>query len=112
MTLFNLTNLAIMFIALHAFIGIFVPLVLAYISLRGMMAANRKTREIMPLVQQYARQAAEGSEEISQRITAPVVQVYGVSNRWQASWRRATAPLRSQPDRHAGAAAEHSQTKG
>lgn len=96
MTFFTLTNLAIIFIVLHAFVGIFVPLVLLYFSMRGMMLANRKTREIMPLVQQYARQAAEGSEAVSQRITEPVVKVYGVSNRWQASWRRATDPVRAQ----------------
>lgn len=96
MTLPNLTSIAIIFLVLHAFVGIFVPLVLMYFSMRGMMAANRKTREIMPVVQQYARQAAEGSEAISQRIAEPVVKAYGFSNRWQASWRRATAPLRSQ----------------
>lgn len=102
MTLFNLTNLAIIFIVLHAFVGIFVPLVLMFFSMRGMMAANRKTREVMPLVQQYARQAAEGSEAVSQRIAEPIVKVYGASNRWQASWRRATGPVRdraaSRPD--------------
>lgn len=110
MTLFNLTNLAILFIALHAFIGIFVPLVLAYIGLRGMMAANRKTRELMPVVQRYARQTAESSERVSERITAPVVQVYGISNRWQARWHRATSPLRSPDGRRADG--DHFHTKG
>jgi hypothetical protein len=107
MTFFTLTNLAIIFIAIHVFVGIFVPLVLMYFSMRGMMLANRKTREVMPLVQQYARQAAEGTEAVSQRIAEPVVKIYGFSNRWQTSWQRATnRPRTHSADRAAPDATE------
>lgn len=94
MSLTTTTAIAVIFLALHAAVMLLVLLALGFVLARTMVLVNRKTRDVMPTVQQYARQMADGAEKMSERVTAPVVEAHASATRWQASWRRATEPLR------------------
>ena len=60
----------------------------------------RKTREVMPTIQGYARQMATGAEDVSSRITTPVINTQARAARVRGMWFQATRPLRgsSPPD--------------
>lgn len=73
MTLGNWRDLAIVLLALEAFLLSLIPAVILYFALRGMSWLIRKLRSVMPTVQGYFRKAATVTEEISQQAVAPVI---------------------------------------
>lgn len=94
MTLPTAADIAVMILVLHTLVLLAIPLVAAFFAVRGAVALNRKTRETMPLVQDYARQMSDGADRVSQRIAEPVLKTDATVSRWRASWHRATRPLR------------------
>lgn len=97
MAISTTADIAVIILVIHALILVIVPLVLAYFLTRGTTIANRKTRQTMPIVQEYARRMAQGAEDVSQQIAAPIIQVETTIARWRGAWRQATSPLRRSP---------------
>ena len=110
MAISSAADIAVIILVIHVLILVIVPLVLAYFLTRGTVIASRKTRKVMPVVQDYARRMAEGAENVSQRITTPIIQVDSTVSRWRGAWHQATAPLRGSPPRRAHPAQETETT--
>jgi hypothetical protein len=98
MSLPNVADIAVIILVIHALIGCMVPLVLFFFVARGAILLNQKTREVLPLVQDYARQMADGADQVSQRIAEPVLKVEATRAGWQARWQRSTAALARKPE--------------
>lgn len=88
MSLGTWADVGLMFIILETLVIVLIPLVLFALFARGMMLANQKIREIIPTVQMYAQQMADGTEQISERIAEPVIQARATTARWQGRWTR------------------------
>lgn len=73
MTLANWRDLAVILLALEAFIISLVPGAILYFAVRGMLWLIRKLRVTAPTVQGYFAKAAVISEQASQRIAAPFI---------------------------------------
>ncbi|MCS6843899.1 MAG: hypothetical protein NZ528_06180 [Caldilineales bacterium] len=95
MSVSNLSNIALLFLVLHVFLGVVLPLVATFLLWRGMRALERSLRTAAPTLQQKTHQLATGVEEYSARAAAPVIRASAVKARWLATWRAATAPLRT-----------------
>jgi len=89
MTLANATDIALIFLIIHASITCLVPLVIFYFAARGMVALNQRTRRTMPLVQNASRRLAETSGQVSQQIAEPFLATKGTWARYQSMMRRA-----------------------
>jgi hypothetical protein len=94
MTLGTWADVGLMFIILETLVVVLIPLVLFALFARGMMLANQKIREIMPTVQMYAQQMADGTEQISERIAEPVIQARATTARWEGRWTRIKQSVR------------------
>jgi len=94
MTLPNTADIAVIILTIHALVACVVPLALFFFVARGAMALNRKTRQVMPTVQDYARQMADGAEKIGDRVTQPFVAAESTAIRFRAMWDRSTEPVR------------------
>lgn len=112
MAISSAADIAVIILVIQALILVIVPLVLAYFLTRGTVIASRKTREAMPVVQDYARRMADGAENVSQRIAAPIIRVDTTVSRWRGAWQQAIAPLRGSPSKqsHPGQEAEAAET--
>lgn len=94
MTLPTAADVATIILAIHVAVLCALPLLLFAGFLKGMIEANRKMRAVMPTIQSYSRQMAVGAENVSQRVTAPVITVRARKARWQGNWRRFSAAAR------------------
>lgn len=94
MTISNLTNIALLFLVLHALLGVILPLVLAFLMWRGIRALDRSLHSAAPSLRRASRQLADTAEEYSQRAAAPLIRASATKARWLATWHAATAPLR------------------
>lgn len=73
MTLGNWRDLAIVLLALEAFLLSLIPAAVLYLALRGVSWLIRKLRSVAPTVQGYFRKAATVTEEVSHRAVTPVI---------------------------------------
>ena len=96
MTLPNTADIAVIILTIHALIACVVPVVLFYFVARGAIALDRKTRQVMPTVQDYARQMSDGATKVSDRVAEPIVKAESTAIRLRAMWERSTGPLRRQ----------------
>ena len=99
MTQTAVVDVAVLIILGHLLFMIGVPAVLTIVAVRGLTSLNRKLPTIMPQVQGYARQLADKSEEIGDRVKDPIIAVETTRARQRARAERATAPLRRQLDK-------------
>ena len=74
-TLFTLTNIAVVIIAIQVFILMLVPLVLFFFSIRGVNWLQRQTKTYGPQVRNVFDQAAQITAETSDKIAAPLIEV-------------------------------------
>lgn len=98
MSLPNTADIALILVVVHVLVACLVPLVLFFFVVRGAVMMNRKTREVMPTVQSYARQMAEGAENISQRVAEPVLKIEGMRARMQGMWQQSSESFRRHPE--------------
>ncbi len=73
MTLDNWRDLAVVLLALEAFLLSLIPGVILYFGVRGVSQLIRKLRTLAPTVQGYFRKAATLTEEVSQHAVTPVI---------------------------------------
>lgn len=73
MTLANWRDLAVILLAIEAFVIALLPGIVLFFAIRGMSWVIRKLRATAPTVQGYFRKAATISEQASQRVAAPFV---------------------------------------
>lgn len=92
MTLANWRDLAVLLLALEAFIISLVPGVILYFAVRGLLWVIRKLRATAPTVQGYFHKAADISEQVSQRAAAPFITTNATLARVNR-WRSASASL-------------------
>lgn len=92
MTLANWRDLAVILLALEAFIISLVPAVILFFAVKGMLWVIRKLRSVAPTVQSYFRKAADTSEQISQRAAAPFIATSATLAQVDR-WRTATLAL-------------------
>ena len=92
MTLTDWTNLAIILLAVEAFVFVLIPAVLLYYSVRGMQSTRAWLRTIgLPQSQRISRLVAERTNTYSAKVTEPFVQV-------EASTTQARATLSAFPN--------------
>lgn len=108
MSLGTWADVALLFIALETLVVVAIPLVIFALLARGMMLANQKIREVMPTLQLYAQQMADGTEQISERITDPLIEAHAQAARWEGRWTRLRQAIRR--DSAADAAADFAAT--
>jgi hypothetical protein len=94
MSLGTWADVGLMFIILETLVVVLIPLVVFALLARGMMLANQKIREIIPTVQYYAQQMADGTEQISERIAEPIIQAHATTARWEGRWTRVKQSVR------------------
>jgi hypothetical protein len=87
MTLTNWRDLAVVLLALEAFIMGLVPVAIFFFLVKGLLWLIRKLRATAPIVQSYFRKAAEISETVSQRASAPIIAASATSAKVQRWWR-------------------------
>lgn len=73
MTLANWRDLAVILLALEAFVISLIPGLILFFAVRGMLWVIRKLRAIAPTVQGYFRKAAVISEQVSHGAAAPFI---------------------------------------
>lgn len=73
MTLDNWRDLAIILLAVEAFLLSLIPGVILYFAIRGISSLIRKLRSVAPVVQGYFRKAATVTEEVSQKAVTPMI---------------------------------------
>jgi hypothetical protein len=81
----NWRDLAVVLLALEAFVLSLIPAALLYLAVRGMMWLLRQLRVLGSRVQGYFRKAAQVADLVSRRIAAPIIAVNAASaqfNRW------------------------------
>jgi hypothetical protein len=107
MSLGTWADIALMFIILETLVVVAIPLVLFALFARGMMLANEKIRDFMPMLQIYSQQMAESTDQISERITDPLIEAHAQAARWEGRWTRIWQAVRrdSAVDARADAAA-------
>jgi Na+-transporting methylmalonyl-CoA/oxaloacetate decarboxylase gamma subunit len=74
-TLADWRDLAVVLLALEAFVLSLLPAAIFYLAVRGMSAALRKFRPLASQVQGYFRQAAQTADQLSRRAVAPIIAV-------------------------------------
>ncbi|MCX6033174.1 MAG: hypothetical protein NT169_28305 [Chloroflexi bacterium] len=85
MTLENWRDLAVVLLALEAFVLSLIPAALLYLAVRGMTWALKQLRALAFKGQGYFRKAAQVTDLISRRVAAPIIAVNTASaqfNRW------------------------------
>ncbi len=70
-----LTDIAIVIIAVQLFIILLVPAVIFFFSIRGVSWAQTQTKTYGPRVRGIFRQAAQVTEEASNKVAAPLIVV-------------------------------------
>lgn len=75
MSLANWRDLAVVLLALEAFVFSLVPAVILYFGVRGMIRLLKLVRTYAPMVQGYFRRAAEVSDRVSRRVVSPIIGV-------------------------------------
>lgn len=73
MSLADWRDLAIVLLALEAFVLSLVPAVILYFGVRGMIWLLRQVRGHAPTVQGYFRKAAQLSDRVSRRVVNPII---------------------------------------
>ncbi|MEA3335695.1 MAG: hypothetical protein U9R25_07260 [Chloroflexota bacterium] len=101
MLLPTVADIALLILIIHGLILLAVPIVLFYFLARGMIVVNQKTREVIPLVQDYSRQMADSADNISEKITSPIIKVDQTVSRFRGSLDRAAEPLRGNKEEEA-----------
>jgi hypothetical protein len=79
-------DISVVWLSLLCFIGLIIPLAVAYFSVRGMDAALRYTGAALDKAQQLSSQVRMQTGKASHRIIEPVIKV----NRQAAKWQEAT----------------------
>jgi hypothetical protein len=78
-------DLAVVLLALEAFVLSLIPAAILYLSVRGMSRVLRGFRTFAPRVQDYFRKASQVADQISRRAVAPIIAVYAATaqvRRW------------------------------
>ncbi len=86
------SDIALIFLVIQALIGCLVPLAIFGGLAYGVMKLNRKVEETMPTARGYSRRLADGAEQMSQQVTAPLVNLHAKAKRWQTMAARLTKP--------------------
>ena len=73
MTLPDWRDLAVVLLAIEAFLIGLVPAVALYFVIRGMQWVTKKVRHGTPIVQGYFQHAARMSEKVSRRVAGPII---------------------------------------
>lgn len=71
----TLANIAAIFLIIQALIILVVLLVLSFGLARATMIVRRKTVEVMPQIQGKARQLADTTETVSQKVASPFIRL-------------------------------------
>lgn len=90
-------DIALILLSIHALITCVVPLVLFFFIARGLVVVNRKTRQAIPALQDYTQRLARSVDQTSERLVAPLTNIYAVQARWQGMAVRLVTKLRSRP---------------
>lgn len=85
MTLANWRDLSVIWLALLAFIFSLVPAAIFFLITKGMIALNRKLRELFPVVYGYFRKADQITTQVSRKVVAPVIIAHEKSTQVRAS---------------------------
>lgn len=88
MTLETWRDLAVVLLALEAFVFSLIPAALLYLAVRGMAWVLKQLRTLAPKVQSYFCKAAQMADQASGRVAAPIIAVNTASaqlNRWLSS---------------------------
>ncbi len=80
-TLFTLTNIAVIIIAIQVFILMIVPLVLFFFSIRGVNWLQKQVQTYGPQVRHVFEQAAQITAQTSDKIAAPLIEVKATTTR-------------------------------
>jgi hypothetical protein len=84
MTLSTLADLSLIWLAFLSFILGFVPLVLLYFAVRGMMVVNRKVPRYLKLGQYYSGIVRDQTRKYSAQVAEPLTRAHGEASRVQA----------------------------
>ena len=85
MTLANWRDLAVVLLVIEAFIMSLVPAAILYLAVRGMSWVLQQLRQLAPRVQGYFRKAAQVTDQVSHKVSAPIIGVSAASaqfSRW------------------------------
>lgn len=88
MTLADWRDLAIILLAVEAFLLSLIPGALLYFAVRGISFLIRKLRSVAPIVQGYFRKTATVTEEVSQKAVTPMIEA-GATLAQFRGWRAA-----------------------
>lgn len=88
MTLANWRDLAVVLLALEAFIMALLPAAALFFMVKGMSWVHRKLRRVFPTVQGYFRKAATVTDQASVKIAAPIIaaDAFATQARYWRSW--------------------------
>jgi hypothetical protein len=78
-TLENWRDLAVVFLALQAFVLGLIPAALLYAVVYGLTWVLRRLRALAPKVQGYFRKAAHVADQASGRVAAPIIAISSVA---------------------------------
>lgn len=90
MTLGNWRDLAIVLLAVEAFLLSLMPGAFLYFAVRGISFLIRKLRSVAPIVQGHFRKAATVTEEVSQKAVTPMIEASAALAQFRG-WRAALA---------------------
>jgi hypothetical protein len=93
----TLANIATIFLILQALIILIVLLAVSFGLARAMMIVRRKTVEVMPQIQGKARQLADTTETVSQKVASPFIRLEANQARLRGMGQRAFTGSKAQP---------------
>ncbi len=76
-------NVSVVWIAIHAFILFLIPTVIAYFLVKGINWLLAKTALGFAKAQGFSRQVNQKTEDLSNRVAAPLIAVHSKANRAQ-----------------------------
>lgn len=83
MTLEFWRNVSVVWIAIHAFVLFLIPTAIAFFLVRGINWVLANTRRGFVKAQGFSRQVNQKTDEISDKVVAPVISLRGIATRVQ-----------------------------
>lgn len=83
MTLEFWRNVSVVWIAIHAFVLFLIPTAIAFFLVRGINWVLANTRRGFVKAQSFSRQVNQKTDEISDKVVAPVISLRGIATRVQ-----------------------------
>jgi len=87
-------DLSVVLLCLEGFIMLLIPGAIFFFSIKGLRALERKMREVSPKVQGVFRQVNRVTEQVTDKIAAPIIKISGANAQLRGMRRGAVSLFR------------------